>query len=412
MRRPSILRDRTFRAVFIGQVLSSLGSALVPVALTFAVLRQTGSASDLGLVLGADAAASLAFYLIGGVAADRLSRRVVMIAADWVRAVGEIATGLLLIGGTPSVSLLCAFVALQGAAGGFFTPAATGLVAAVVSRDRLQQANTLQAVANGIATVFGPACAGLLLITVGGGWALIADGVTFGLNAIILMALRVSVPQRQRAQATILANLRQGWGAFTANRWYVNIVLSASVGNFSVGLFLTVGPVVARRYLGGASAWAAVWTAGAAGAALASMCLMRVHPRHPLRTGGLVAVMWPLVPVAVALHFPLAVICVIAAIGFGGAVASDALAFTAVQQSVPEEVLSRVVSYDYFFASLSVPLGLIAGGPLAATFGATVVLCVGSVVSLGVLVIATLHPTVWTFASVGAHDVAATVRVE
>ena len=76
------LSERNFRLLFVGQSVSSLGSARVPVALAFAVLDLTHSPADLGYVLGAEAVAQVVCLLAGGVIADRLSRRAVMLAAD------------------------------------------------------------------------------------------------------------------------------------------------------------------------------------------------------------------------------------------------------------------------------------------------------------------------------------------
>jgi hypothetical protein len=66
------LRERQFRLLYAGQTLSNLGSALVPIALAFAVLDLTGSATDLGLVLLASRLPQVLLVLAGGVVGDRL----------------------------------------------------------------------------------------------------------------------------------------------------------------------------------------------------------------------------------------------------------------------------------------------------------------------------------------------------
>jgi len=99
------LRERNFFLLFVGQSVSSLGNALVPVALAFALLDLTHSAADLGYVLGAEAAAQVALLLAGGVIADRISRRTVMLASDVVRAAAEAVLGIVLLTGRPSVWL-------------------------------------------------------------------------------------------------------------------------------------------------------------------------------------------------------------------------------------------------------------------------------------------------------------------
>jgi len=79
------LRERPFRLLFLGRTLSAVGDAVVPVALTFAVLKL-GNATDLGIVLGSQWGGRVLFLVVGGVWADRLPRQLVMMAADLVRA--------------------------------------------------------------------------------------------------------------------------------------------------------------------------------------------------------------------------------------------------------------------------------------------------------------------------------------
>src|SRR5690242_559550 len=102
-RRFDVLLDPGFRRLFIGRTASLVGDGITPVALAFAVLDLTGSATDLGLVLAAHSLVLIALVLVGGVYADRLSPRLAMLGADLVR-VGS--TGLmaaLLIGGACEV---------------------------------------------------------------------------------------------------------------------------------------------------------------------------------------------------------------------------------------------------------------------------------------------------------------------
>ncbi|MEA2358225.1 MAG: hypothetical protein QOI62_1485 [Solirubrobacteraceae bacterium] len=114
-------------------MVSLLGDGIVPVALAFAVLDLTGSASDLGIVLAARMVAMAACLLVGGVIADRTSRRRVMIASDLVRLVCQALLGLLLVAGHARLWELVAFQAVLGGASGFFNPASSGLIPMVVS---------------------------------------------------------------------------------------------------------------------------------------------------------------------------------------------------------------------------------------------------------------------------------------
>ncbi len=396
MSRLAALRDRNFRIVFAGQAFSSFGNSLVPVALAFAVLHETGSATDLGYVLGSEQVAGLLLFLLGGVVADRISRRTVMIAMDTIRCGGEVTLGLLFVLGHPALLGICTLAAVQGVAGGVFTPAAMGLVPAVANPDNLQQANMLQSMASNVTSVIAPAIGGVLVVTVGGGWAILADGATFAVNVVMLTTLHLDIPARV-SKTTVLDDLREGWDAFTSRPWYWNVVASAAVFNFFTGVYVTLGPVIAKRYFGGAGAWAAVATVGALGAVLGGLGMMRIQPRHPLRTGSQLLLFWPLIPITFALRLPLAVVCAAAAVGFFGVLTFNDLLYTAVHKVIPEDVLSRVISYDYFFAFLALPLGLMIAGPAAGAFGLRPTLAAAGVLMLVVIVATIFIPSVRNF---------------
>jgi MFS family permease len=159
------LRERQFRLLFIGQSVSILGDAMSGVALAFAVLEIDGSASELGLVLAAGALPFLVFLLVGGVVADRLPRRGVMLTADVVRMATQATMAVLLIAGVAEVWELAALQALRGTASAFFGPASTGLIPQTVSAERLQEANALRGLASAASWIAGPAIAGALVAT-------------------------------------------------------------------------------------------------------------------------------------------------------------------------------------------------------------------------------------------------------
>src|SRR4051812_49906441 len=113
---------------------------MVNLALAFAVLGLGGSPSDIGLVLAARTLPLVGSLLIGGVVADRMSRQVVMVAADLSRFVTQGVIAVLLLTGDPPIWALAVLSGLTGIATGFFSPAASGLLPAVVAPERLQQA--------------------------------------------------------------------------------------------------------------------------------------------------------------------------------------------------------------------------------------------------------------------------------
>ncbi|MGI9185445.1 MAG: MFS transporter [Solirubrobacteraceae bacterium] len=158
-----VLRLRDFRLVFGAAVVSLLGDGMLPVALTFAILDLTGSATDLGIVLAARTVALVGSLLVGGVVADRVSRRMVMIGADLVRLLGQGTIAVLLVSGHATVVEIAVSQAFLGAATGFFNPASSGLIP-LVAGEWLQQANSLRGMAMAAGNIAGPAIAGVLVV--------------------------------------------------------------------------------------------------------------------------------------------------------------------------------------------------------------------------------------------------------
>src|SRR5690348_7297056 len=142
---PAPLRYRDFRSVFFAGLVSTFGDFFVPIAISFAVLDLTGSASDLGLVLFARILGQVLLFLAGGVWADRFPRQHV--------------------------------------------PAASGLTPQLVPPEQLQAANGLMYLTLSIGGITGPAVGGILVATSGAGWAILGDAVTFAIAAVLLVRI-------------------------------------------------------------------------------------------------------------------------------------------------------------------------------------------------------------------------------
>lgn len=166
----SILADRQFLRFFAAQAISMFGDRMVGVALAFAVLQLGGSATDVGLVLAARAVPLIACLLIGGVIADRTSRRGVLVTADLVRLGSQGFLAALLILGQPSVLAIALLAGVTGAAAGFAAPATTGLVPEIVAPERLADANGVRATAFSAGELGGPLLSGVLVAVAGPGW--------------------------------------------------------------------------------------------------------------------------------------------------------------------------------------------------------------------------------------------------
>jgi MFS family permease len=369
----AVLREREYRLLFCGQAVSLLGDGMVNVALAFAVLGLGGSASDVGLVFAARMAPLVACLLAGGVVADRVSRRTVMVAADVVRLASQGTMAALLITGAAELWMLGTLAGLTGAATGFFNPASTGLLPAVVSAERLQQANALRGLAMACGEIAGPVVAGVLVATAGAGWALGVDALTFAVSAVFLARLR---PPARAVSATrsFLGDLRDGWDAFRSRTWVWTFVASAAAGNMLWASWNVLGPVVADRELGGPTAWGLVVGTFGAGSLLGGVVALHARPRRPLLVATFGVALFALPLAMLALGAPAAVIAAVAFCSGCGLMVSNTVWESTLQRHIPAQALSRVSAYDWFGSMAFQPLGFALWGPLAGAIGVDVAL--------------------------------------
>ena len=388
------LSEQPFRLLWLGQTLSRIGDSLMYVGIPFAVIHLTGSATDLGVVMAAFTVSRVGLILVGGVWADRLSRRLVMLTADVVRALSQGTAAVLLITGHAELWHLVAAAAISGAGTAFFGPAATGLIPQIVSRDRLQQANALIGLSGSTVNIFGPGVAGIVVVLFGAGWTYAIDAVSYVGSAAFLLALRVPALAAAVVPKRFLADLKEGWEAVRSRTWlWTNLVVAAFI-NMAAATFVVLGPLVAERELGGAAAWGIVVTGGAIGGVLGGLIALRLRPRRPL-----VVVYLAVVPVGAPLALLIAPApAVVLAAGYlafvAGVVLSNAIWNALVQERVAPETLARVNSYDLMVSFLFMPVGYTASGPLSDAIGLTPTLTIAAVLGVSAALLVLLVPDV------------------
>lgn len=385
------LRGKDFRILFAAECVSVLGDALWPVALAFAVLDLTGSASDLGLVLLANLVPRIAFMLAGGVWADRISPQRMMIASHFARFVSQGVMGFTLVTNHASIGVLVGLQVARGIGSAFYRPAATGVVPRLVPREELQSANALLWLAANTSSFVGPALAGVLVATVGPGWAIIGDAASFLVAGALLTGLPREQIEPRPVGVGFWRELNDGWDAVRSRTWvWASICYFACFQLVYLSSFSVLGPWVAKHSLGGAPAWAAIAASGAFGAVIGSLAAYRVRPRRPLVMAFALAG-FGTVPslVLLALAAPTAAIC-LAEVSAGIAIGlSSALWETSLQRGVPTESLSRVASYDTMGSIALRPIGLALVGPLMMYVGVRATL-LGSAVIVAVATAAVL----------------------
>jgi MFS family permease len=350
---------------------------MAPVALAFAVLQLTGSASALGLVLAARMVPNVLFLVLGGVIADRLPRSTVLVGSNVIGGAAQAVAAVLLLSGRAEVWQLVILEAVNGAAFALFYPADSALVPLTVPENQLQEANALLRLGTNATLILGAALAGVLVAALNPGWAIAVDAATFFAAAALMASMR-GIEAAATAGSSFLRDLRDGWSEFTAHRWLWAVVAQFSVMLLGLfGAFLVLGPVVAERDLSGASSWAAIVGGESAGLLIGGLVALRWHPQRPLLVAT-IAVFGNALPIAaLAIGLPLAeIIC--AAVITGVCMEVFGVYWsTALHEHVAPEALSRVSAYDALGSIGISPIGLVAAGPISDLIGVNATLWIG-----------------------------------
>jgi len=369
--------------LWLGQATSAVGDALMPVAFAFAVLGLGGGAGGIGLVLTAFTVPRLLFLLVGGVWSDRLPRQWVMLVADIIRGVVQVAFAVLLLSGSAQLWHLAVGAAVVGTASAFFVPAASGLMPQVLSPTQLQPGNALMSLSRSATGIIGPSLAGLMVASVGVGWVFAIDAATYGASTISLLLLRVPRPSEPAPRTTFIGELAGGWREVASRSWLRAALLTFGISNVSLAPFIILGPVIAERSMGGAADWGLIVTAQAVGALVGGVLALRWRPARPVAAGFLLG---PLFFVPLYLLAPPVALPLIMAAGLVALACmelSNTWWYTVLQQHIPPQALSRVSSYDWLVSLVFQPIGFMLVGPIAESIGSSTTLIAAATLGVG-----------------------------
>ena len=384
------MRHRDFRLLLYGQAASTIGDRIVFVALALYV-TELGSPSDVGIVLACHAVPLIGFLLIGGVWADRLPRHKVVVATDLIRFALHALLAVLIFTGTVEIWHIALIEAAFGTAEAFFRPAYTGLVPQTVPEEGIQPAKAAFGTVETVAEFAGPALATALVLAIGPGYAFAIDAATFLVSAAFLVRLRPRERGAPAARTTVVAELRDGWSEVRSRNWIWVIVLVFSLGLLTgFGPYMTLGPTVSIEHWDTRAVYGILASVMGAGTIVGALIGFRWRPRHPMRTGMLLALPWPASFGAFALGLPVAPLVVIF---FGAGVGVSLFGIwweTALAERVPPQMLSRVTAYDWMGSLALLPIGYVLAGPLGEALGESEVLAAGSLISLAALLCAFL----------------------
>jgi MFS family permease len=203
------LQARPFALLWTGQTISVLGDAVFTIALTWEVLLLTGSATAMSLIVLAQWAPRIVLLLFGGVLADRVSRRLLMLWADTGRGCIVVLVAWLSWSHSLQFWHLVALAPLFGIVSSFFDPAYQAILPQMVETDALASANSLNIVSRNTGFLLGPMLSAGCITLFGPASAFAFDGLTFFISAAFLIAIRIpALPVKKPYRSKTRRNLR------------------------------------------------------------------------------------------------------------------------------------------------------------------------------------------------------------
>ncbi|MCU4748953.1 MULTISPECIES: MFS transporter [unclassified Streptomyces] len=400
----SVLREVSFLRLWAGSTASGLATWAMPFILGLAVLHSAITPTALGLVLAVRTVGFLIAVPVGGVLADRWSRRSVVL---WSSLAAAVATPVLAMSLGRSVALMAVAGAVIGAGQGACRPAFQALTAEVVRPGRRQQANAAMTLAVRVTTLAGPALAALLATVLDVPTLLLGSGVLWLAAALLPPRGKPApAPAPDGAERTgFAAEFADGVREARRHPWFLGglVALAAVIatGYSATGVVL---PMVSRDRYGTEAVLATAVTAYTAGALLGALLIARWRPRSRGWAALAALACYGFAPLSLWLPGPVALVVVAYAVAGVGIELFNVPWFTAIQREVEPRRLARVSSLDFMVSYGLAPVGLALIAPAVDAFGPGPVLGLCTLVCFLVPAGAALVPTARHFSRGGARS--------
>jgi len=365
----SLFSYKDYRNLWISNLLVTIGASAFPIALAVTVLDAGGTTTTLGLILASRVLSSVILAPVGGVWADRLPRKVVMIAADIYRAVLMI--GLIFVA-TPSVPAwgLVVLVFAMGAGEAFGFPASGAILPSILPSEKLPGGNVLRSIGVRIAQVVGPGIGGFSVALIGGRMTFAITAAFFFAGTFLLIRIVEKPREAVAVQPSFMTDLREGLKTVWHMPW-----VAACIGMSTLQLMVVLAsenvllPVITRREFHTNTVFATAAAMFSIGGSVSALIAMRYRAKHP----GLVAVViWAFFAIApLVLAFPASKTIIIVGYLVAGISIGPWEAYwpSAIQREIPQELQGRVFSVDYMGSVGLMPLGMALVGPVTHAFG-------------------------------------------
>jgi len=365
----SLWSYKGYRFFWFSNSIFVLGASAFPIALAVAVLDAGGTATSLGLILGARILSGVVFAPFAGVWADRLPRRNVMIGADLFRSALVVSMIFFSAPSMPHI-LLGLAVFLMGVGDAFGAAAAGAIIPSLVPDEKLPAANVARNIVTKGASIVGPGIGGASVLLIGARLTFIFTAVAFALGTYFLSKIKEDINGNKREQEPFMVELREGLRTVRDIPWIGAMILMVSVQLMVVLAAETVLlPVISRREFDSNAPFAMAAVAFSVGSIISALICVKVKVKHE----GYVSIfVWMFIIIApLALAFPVSpTFLVIAYLLAGFSVGPwEAWWSSAVQREVPQHLQGRVFSIDHMGSAGLMPIGMALIGPAVAFFG-------------------------------------------
>ena len=359
----SIWSYKDYLRLWVSGLLANVGATAFPIALAVTILDTGGDATSLGLILAARVLSGVLLAPVGGVWADRLPRKYVMIGADVFRAFIAL---ILVFVAAPSIPLfvIAILVFIMGAGDAFGAPAAAAIMPTILPTEKLPAGNVARGIVVKLASIVGPGIGGLSVIAIGGRLTFAVTTIFFAVGAYLLFPIVEPKYVKNVDAPKFLVDLKEGLKTVWSMPWVAAVIAMASIQLMVVlGAEQVLLPIISRREFGTDTVFAASAALFSIGAVFSALLAMRYQAKHP----GLVSIsVWGILVVAtLVLAFPISPTFVMVGYLIAGLSVGpwDAYWVTAIQREIPQELQGRVFSIDHMGSVGLLPLGMALVGP-------------------------------------------------
>ncbi len=365
----SLWSYKGYRLFWFSTTIFVLGASAFPIALAVTVLDAGGTATSLGLILGARVLSGVLFAPFAGVWSDRLPRKQVMIVADLSRA-GIVFAMVFVSAPQLPHFLLALAVFLMGVGDAFGAASAGAIMPSLLPDEKLPAGNVARGIVVKTATIIGPGIGGVSVFLVGGRLTFLFTAIAFAIGTIFLNQIKEDMNTDRKPQEPFMVEMREGLRTVRDIPWIGAMIAMVSVQLMVILAAETVLlPVITRREFGDNTTFALSAAAFSVGGIISAIACVKLKIKHQ---GQFSVLVWMLLVITtLSLAFPISQTFIVVAYLFAGFSVGPWEAFwaSAIQREVPRELQGRVFSIDHMGSAGLMPLGMALVGPAVSFFG-------------------------------------------